>query len=108
MSSRKGRIYNDNRFPEDYLTIDQEFGKEPLHDDQTINRSATTYYRDVQEREEKSEVYLSSEPGYMSKSRQLGAPSQTEGGKSLEQLVKSNKPSEPAKDLGPELARDLK
>ena len=110
MSSRKGKIYNDSRFHDDYdTTIDQEFGRNEnlLEQNSGFIRSSTSYFRDVNEKVEGSEAYIHSSPGRTINPK-INATPMTEGGlDKFTNMIKKEIKAHPPKYLGPELRTDL-
>ena len=110
MSSRKGRVYNDSRFHDDYdTTIDQEFGRsQKLYDQASgFNRSSTTYYPETEGKVEGEEIYIRASPSRTVNMRTQSTP-MTEGGlDKFTGMIKKEIKAHPPKYLGPEIRGDL-
>ena len=110
MSTRKGRIYNDSRFQDDYDTIaDQEFGRsEKLYDQRSgFERSATTYYPESSAKMEGEEVYIRSSPNRTINAKDKGMTPLEGGLSKFTDQIKKEAKAHPPKYLGPDLRNDL-
>lgn len=105
MSSRRGKIYNDDRFVDDNYLYDQEFGRNSL-ERSSMNRSLTTYYNE--EKENRTETNFQSEtinrPPKGKTFIQKESPNRTIESHKTQKPTSS---SRPGIDLGRQLKKDL-